>query len=806
MRKYGMFKRAIAGVLTGVMVFMLPSVHIQGASKAVTYVKDFKLYVIKNDNKIQTFDKAAAAEKAKTWFTENGYTMVDGNLNEDASGLLNKEVGVFIGYQTTTDPSEAVTDIALMNEQGGYSQSDFKMMLDEQKKIYTRMVDDMQTMIDGFRENYENNQPTALQVFDNLNTYYEDDSEKPLGQFLLEAGRDDIVKMLLQANTQVVEMVEELLAYAGDGKSSSWLDRMSKLGSYKKLEDTYIAKYKGNKNAAINAMKQTYGDTAIELEYMWPLVHDEIMAMENFCTENKLTEMTEEQRKAFFDERKEDQKTLIYMQRENMFRILSVYKYGDGTLYDYFRQPTENIAGENIKELYPIAASLTSAQRAMLGQTGSIITLIRNATGATVFNGYKTEVSKAVESVAKTETEAKKELDETGKLLDEVEKEMCEEPTSVYDGVDREIFKDGAAITSKALTETKANDDLFKKSLLGSGGIKKYAISLGISTLVAGAGLCFFSKLSTGLSRVALSEAVKGEFQGLMFFKEDDMSAYQYTQKNMTEIKKLADKALSENNAESVKAYSELEKLLKKGPEGTYTQSVKYGYDSMKSYGNSFTTVYNLAKGLKVAFAVILTALAAADIYFTVRSVMDYYNRDHLDIPHHMRDVLNDPTKETSFIDYTSVRDQNGACGDVNGGGGKQWLALYQTKDKNAGDPIIAPESGGKIEIKTGAGANEGSLDPSVHPLHMFETPETPQNLTDEAAGYSFNDKKGGIYMYFTRGEAVIAENGETDGEGQTATAATPGVIAMIGGSCLIFGVIIGAVCVGTTRRRRIKQ
>ena len=67
-----LFKRLVACMLIMVMSFMLPSVHVQGATKAITYVKDFKLYIVKNDKTVGSFDEAAATEKAKNNIKSQG--------------------------------------------------------------------------------------------------------------------------------------------------------------------------------------------------------------------------------------------------------------------------------------------------------------------------------------------------------------------------------------------------------------------------------------------------------------------------------------------------------------------------------------------------------------------------------------------------------------------------------------------------------------------------------------------------------------------------------------------------------------
>ena len=199
--------------------------------------------------------------------------------------------------------------------------------------------------------------------------------------------------------------------------------------------------------------------------------------------------------------------------------------------------------------------------------------------------------------------------------------------------------------------------------------------------------------------------------------------------------------------------------------------------------------------------SILSIALAVTDIVVTSVTLYKYYNRDHLPIPHHMVDLSYNEDEETSYVPYTNVLDQTGKAGDVNGGGGKQWLALYSTTDEDAGDPILAPDGDeNTIEVKY----KDGKVPEGASPVHLFGTPDTAQNLTfeDGESGWSFNDKNGGTYRIFRRGERT--EEGDAQ-EGQTGTA-----WSSIGDSPikLVFALVIGLVIgvAGTlviSRRRR---
>ena len=58
--------------------------------------------------------QAKTREEAKDALEKEGYIFLEGNLNEGTDAD-----GVWLGYTITTDPSEAIYDIKLMNTKGG---------------------------------------------------------------------------------------------------------------------------------------------------------------------------------------------------------------------------------------------------------------------------------------------------------------------------------------------------------------------------------------------------------------------------------------------------------------------------------------------------------------------------------------------------------------------------------------------------------------------------------------------------------------------------------------------------------------
>ena len=99
--------------------------------------------------------------------------------------------------------------------------------------------------------------------------------------------------------------------------------------------------------------------------------------------------------------------------------------------------------------------------------------------------------------------------------------------------------------------------------------------------------------------------------------------------------------------------------------------------------------------------------------------------------------------------------------GDLNGDVGKQWLALYTTKDKAAGEPILA-------DVVAQKGSSTLPLGKTG--LKLFGKTDAV-NLVDEAYGY--NDTIGGLYIFFAADSAAAEPTAESKAEADSTAAAT---------------------------------
>jgi hypothetical protein len=194
--------------------------------------------------------------------------------------------------------------------------------------------------------------------------------------------------------------------------------------------------------------------------------------------------------------------------------------------------------------------------------------------------------------------------------------------------------------------------------------------------------------------------------------------------------------------------------------------------------------------------------LTLASIASTAYDVYSYYNVDYAPVPGYIVDV-SDITSTAPDGTTTVVRNDRAYYraattdaerdgkdlaamsdyADLNGGAGKEWLALYTASRAGQG-PILADSL--KVVVGTSS-APDGYSDG----IHMFGS-GSAANLTD--ARYCYNDDAGGVYAYFRRDAAAAPA---------AASALSGGSAALVGGLCLAAGAGLGAGATALAFRRR---
>ena len=426
----------------------------------------------------------ATADEAKKALTDAGFTVLDQNVNEGAGSALKTEKFVYIGYKTTTDPDEAITDLSVMNMNGGYSFADYEVLMNKYRDSQIRpFVDNFIAAIKEYRANYnsenEANRAKAQYAYTVLSRIYNDDCKNDMAQLLLNPSKEelgmsdkqykrlsdddkkttvDLTTTLMQGNAQVVLLMEQTLAAAADTNETTWLERLSELGP-EGLSDKYAEAGVRPTDANIE-MASLYNDTAKAILSDWEKSRSALLDFEmSLAAKENGSESggenadasdiinvgvadveTEEvdlldpagmmsaingslEASAGIAEKVGDNRTAA------LYTLLKETPYGDGTMYDFFTKPYAEVGGENISALYPMASTLTEGQIAAIDFL-PLQTLLQ--IGVTSGESY-------VECGA-----------DNSDLLEVIEGAG---QVSIFLNVNREIFGEKTALTSEALRE-----------------------------------------------------------------------------------------------------------------------------------------------------------------------------------------------------------------------------------------------------------------------------------------------------------------------------------------------------------------
>ena len=753
----------VAAALSAVMI-MLPPMQVMAAETepvtATEYISEVRIGVGK------TMEEA---EKSLEGYTilKNGDNNAD--LNEKAGGGMGSqgERVVLLGYKTTTDKSEAVTDLALMNMKGGYSVSDYEALMEKQmKEQIIPFVKNFQAAIDEYRENYnsdiEVNKQRAKYIHDILDKFIDDDTGKGLGELLLnetkfemgdaaynklsdaeKKNHADILTILAQSNGKATLMMENLLTRAADTDEDTWLDRFAGT-TYQDIIDSSDML----PTEAKDEIAKLYDDDTKKIIGLWDEFSEDLNGYDEAV---KIVEAFDESKyKAAFDEMaKMDENTSAedadrimneYAEQQVKMndamyksRLIAVHdkleetEYGDGTMLDFFSRDADEVEDT---EIYPLVASLSDGQRSGLDFV-SLQELIVIA--LTTDEGY------------------------ADASLDNLEK------TSIYAGVDRGIYeKGGVALTSEAERKKKAamqvEDDKTFFSPWTIAGMAVTAVSFAAFTGSAVSWARNASKL----------KAVNAEIN--LDFIELEM-AYG---RNMNNRK------------------------IAWGVNDVYANNPE-----LKTQFELYSSKTSLAKSLSIGFGVAMIVLAGVTTYLTYRDMQAYYKVDFTPIPKYMVDAK-DITAYNAKGEMEVIKNQSayykavecnrtsgdekykniGTFADMNGDVGKQWLALYAVKNE-AMAPILADSLLVKVnETDLPAGYTTG--------IHMFGS-DSAFNLNDSK--YVWNANASKVFVYFNVDDKPVSTSTGASVGTNTDSASVTGSVFTMGNLVLSAGIgfVLGA-------------
>ena len=189
--------RAIAFVLTLSMFLSIPMVQpalaevAQDKTLAKQYLAEIKMFYGRDE------------KTARASCESEGYIFCPTDLNEGGSKLVLKDefqspedgkpIAMYMGYKTTEDPDEAITDITLLDmKYTHFEEMSYKEFLDAHISDFKNEAGQLMVLVADFRQKVEAESPNALMALDSLNLFYVDEAkshdaaENLFGNYLLK--------------------------------------------------------------------------------------------------------------------------------------------------------------------------------------------------------------------------------------------------------------------------------------------------------------------------------------------------------------------------------------------------------------------------------------------------------------------------------------------------------------------------------------------------------------------------------------------------------------------------------------------
>ena len=805
------FKTVLVMVLALVLAVQTPLQALAAEAEGPDYISEVKVFM------------GGSAEKD---LAAEGYTAVtdaDGkivDLNQGAGGGWGSQGDkkVVMGYKTTKLQSEAITDLAIMNMEGGYDVQEYDALMKQYMGgQISPFIDKFLTAINEYRENLQSdddvNRQRAEYIRAALNKFTDDDcAGAGLGDLLINetvyemakpqfdtlsekdqeelgiAGvnaqvRDalpkaeknqhcDILTLFAQADGQLMLMIYDLITRGADTNEDSWMERFS-ASSYEELLESYDM----SETDAKRQMARDFEDDAKLLLAGWEKFRtlligadddvDTLNGMETpdyAAAEAKAEALNDSSSAEEYVDALSEVVTAQTAQTEMIELAASItvadylegIDYGDGTMYDFFTQSSGEVA-KNIQMLYPLVASLSDGQRA-----------------GVEFISLRELVMLSNRDVEYSEED-----------LENLE------PTSVYEGVDRGIYeKGGVGLTSDALRSDalKREKNAADERLLSTKSIVMWAL--------------------TGASAIG--------FLGSLVSYE--LELYRVGKVNSEQIQKLIGLGTESRNLDT-----ELNKLVTIDEKGNYLlnnvedqpavsklvddiDEIEKKIEAQKDVVNGLTGPSPTAAWMSAGFAVAMVILAGVSLYLTWQDMKDYYKVDYAVIPHYMVDeasitYYNEKgeklVKENHAAYYKAVtcnRSKNDKnyealtdCADLNGDVGQQWVALYACRDNQVMPPILADSFTvvvGSSSIP--AGYNQG--------IHMFGS-DSAFNMNNKL--YDWNQSARSVFVYY-KVDNTAPLTPRTSG-----SAFSGGMLALTGVGGLALGALITALSMTVFRKKK---
>ena len=373
------------------------------------YVKDIKIIY-------------ADSEKEAKEQLPPGYTLVKGDVNTGTG-----EIGVYICYSVTEDPNEAITDVKVMHESGGFEVTNFGNTLNEAVDGVYGLAEEMTSAVSEFAQNYKEGVPAAIYAKEALDYFLYDD-DTTLGDFMISGKGTyrDYGKMILMCHEDILNSILSILALGVQRKDGeNWIDKLANVDPY----------------SFDSSMDMIYRDRATKLRPVLQQFNDIYCYVLGYYDETyTVDDLTEENDKELFAQMAANKDLFTVIQT-----ILQGYTVGvdpargeSWTAEDMFAVGLNNTI--NMYDIYALISCLTPGQEIMLRLTGPYNFIIGSQNTDEVLQ------------------EARRRL---------VEQLDPDEKVPIWDGVNLDMFDQDVGLTNDAMRSMAAGKqyEIFAKDV-----------------------------------------------------------------------------------------------------------------------------------------------------------------------------------------------------------------------------------------------------------------------------------------------------------------------------------------------------
>ncbi len=371
-----------------------------------------------------------------------GYIAVKKNINRSEDGD-EKDNGIFIvGYKTTEDSDEAITDISLLQMNSGYQDYTYADVAERAMEKLGNVPTELLYAVNEFAENYGKGSPAAVSAVKLLNCYHVDEmNNMKLGDYLVSGNCtvDFIKKILSRSNTSVVTaFCNALVAGTADYGDENWAVRVSASKVKEELADPdnnmmLDKKYKvlaSELTDGLQSFAESFNGAAERYEENGGKVETSVKDVSD-------TEMNEQTVKDMTTggkiEKTDGDALFLYV-----YDVLNQYDYDENTkLGDYIVSLGNSSYDEisSLRKIYPLVDSLTDGQIATMRMSGVAFSAVYLINGEGL-------------------------IDETDKQVDVIKKDIKSnlgtDSMSIWIGTDQTAYNQKVAVTKDAYRANSA--------------------------------------------------------------------------------------------------------------------------------------------------------------------------------------------------------------------------------------------------------------------------------------------------------------------------------------------------------------